>query len=315
MVMASRAQSSLDFVDIAVSPYAAAVGGDAVTADFTDLAMTYHNPALLDSVVDKQFLVLYNPYLGDVQRFAVGYSLDEDRFRSLAFHLNFMDYGKISETDETGNVIGEYLAQQYHLKISKAFIQGPFSLGVAGSFALTNIGGQTQQAFLADVGGIYRHPEINWVVGMVFRNMGISFGGVQPPGFSREVFDVVLGSTIKPKYMPFRFTLTVAGLPNEMSEFEVRQRRLDFLERSMRYISVGTSLVLSNTIEFSIGYNHLRRQELRLESEAFGAGLSFGSLLRVKSFTIQITQMTFNAAGGSTFLSVQNDFNSLKKIF
>jgi hypothetical protein len=315
VALSLNAQSSFDFVDIPISTYAAAMGGDLVATDFSDLASTHHNPGLLDSAVDRQFFLMYNPYLGDVQRFAGGFSINSEKIRSAAAFLDFVNYGVIEETDEFGNIVGEYLAQQYRFSLAKSFVQGPFSIGIMGSFALSNISGQTEQAVLFDLGGVYRHPDFNWVVGMVFRNMGVVFGGLQPAGFSEEIFDIAIGTSLKPKYMPFRFTLTVSGLPRELSTFSVGSQDRDFLDRSLRYVNLGTSLVLSRVIELSVGYNHLRRQELRLENEAFGAGLSFGALLRVKSFTVQFTQMTFSAAGGATFLSVQNDFNSLKKIF
>ena len=313
--MPVAAQSPLAFLEIPSSGRIAALGGEGVTTTEKDLSLFFHNPALLDSVESGQLYALYNPYLADIQRLIAAVTISVGKISNLALGVNYTGYGEIQRTDPFGNGQGTFSPRQYALYLGKSHRTGPFSLGVNLKFAASQIDVQNRFGLMTDLGGVYYHPENEWVIGMVIKNMGFEFGGLESNGFSEELFDVVVGTTFKPMYMPFRFTFTASNLSDYRSAFQNEGTEVDIEDRILRYLSLGTTLVISESIEGSVGYNHRRNRELSLSSGGYGAGFSFGMMVKVKDIEIRYSRISFHAAGGTSFISVQSNTNTIKKIF
>ncbi len=75
----------------------------------------------------------------------------------------------------------------------------------------------------------------------------------------------------------------------------------------------GTEILLSKAFQVQLGYNHLVRQEMKLESRMAGAGLSFGAMLQIKAFGLAYSRAYHHAAGGVSYLTLISDFSSLLK--
>jgi len=311
----AKAQSTLSFVNLPVGAHVAASGGQLVSSLSKDFSVSFQNPALLDSVENTTYYVMFSPFLGEVNRYYVGYAATLDNSMKLGFHLQYLGYGEMQRRDELGNDVGVFNARQYVFKTSFSSSVGPFSIGSNLSFAASNIDQSNRYGVLVDLGGLYRLPNTNMALGIVFRNLGYEFGGFEGGSFSSDLFDVVLGATLKPEYMPFRFSITASGLPNTDVPFSVNDAGPDNIDKVLQYFNFGTSLVLASAIEFTIGYNHQIREELRYENGAFGSGFSYGFIVRVKDFELQFTRSDYGAAGGASYFAVQNSINSLKKIF
>ena len=151
---------------------------------------------------------------------------------------------------------------------------------------------------------------------MVFENMGgriteySSFSSPQIP------FDVKLGTTFKPQYMPLRFTVTSTNLVNDNLEQEDNSagRSNRTLDNVWKRINLGAEVLLSENFQLLVGYNHKRKQELRLSERGGGAGFSYGMMVRIKRIELRFSRATYHAAGGSSFISLRTDLNDFKKI-
>src|SRR5690606_30809834 len=89
---------------------------------------------------------------------------------------------------------------------------GVFTLGANLKFAQSYLDSYTASAVLLDIGGIYAHPEKDFTVGMVIKNFGVVVKDYTEGSGSNLPFDVQIGTTFKPQYMPFRFSLTAYNL-------------------------------------------------------------------------------------------------------
>ena len=129
-------------------------------------------------------------------------------------------------------------------------------------------------------------------------------------------FDVELGTTFKPQYMPVRFTFTVYDLTDRSQVFNNNpQETLDELDKVLRHLNFGGAFILGENIEILLGYNQKRRQELRLSQSAFGSGWSFGFLVKIRNLDLRFSRSTFHASGGTSFISLQSNMNAIKNIF
>ncbi len=297
----------------------AALGGTMVSLADGELMQFMNNPAVLDSVALGDIAFNYNPYFADINVFSGAYYGSFGKIGPMAIGLTYLSYGDFVETDPSGNDIGSFTANDYVLVIGKSRQAGPFSFGVNMKFTQSAIDSYSTSAMVFDLGGIYRVPNNDITFALAFKNFGFRFNDYFQAANSQLPFDVQMGVTIKPEYMPFRFTFTTYNLVEENLVFKQENqaqtsRTSAYVDKMLRRVNIGTELILNDAIQFQLGYNHLRRQELKLDETAGGAGLSYGFSVGIKRIRFRYARAKYHAAGGANFISLQTNLNSYKKI-
>ena len=302
-------------LNLATNPRAAALGGTSISLADGDISQFFENPATLDSVKSENIFFQINPYFADVFVYSGAYTFDVGTIGTFAAGINYVNYGSFEMTDETGNQLGIFQAQDYTLQIGKAHRVGPFTLGANLKLSYSSIESYSSTAILMDVGGVFRVNK-NWTVGLTFENMGVRISDYPSLSSPEIPFDVKLGTTFKPEYMPLRFTLTTTNLVNEnvVEEENTVGRSGNTIDKVWKRVNLGTELLLSKNFQLLIGYSHKRKQELRLEDVGGGVGFSYGIMMRVKRIELRFSRATYHVAGGSSFISLRTDLNDFKKI-
>jgi hypothetical protein len=139
-------------------------------------------------------------------------------------------------------------------------------------------------------------------------------------------FDVQVGASFKPEHMPLRLSVTAHHLhkfdivyldPTQKGVIDLEGNEIKpkktFADKLGRHFVVGGEFILSKNFHLRMGYNYLRRKELRLQTKSGGAGFSFGFMMRVKSFEIGYSKAYYHVAGGSNYLTVTTNFGRLLK--
>ena len=72
-------------------------------------------------------------------------------------------------------------------------------------------------------------------------------------------------------------------------------------------------MIIHENFQLRIGYNHLLRQELKLETASGGAGFSFGFMLKIKKFEFSYGRALYHTAGGSNVLQLNTDLSGWVK--
>ena len=75
----------------------------------------------------------------------------------------------------------------------------------------------------------------------------------------------------------------------------------------------GAELILLPNFQLRVGYNHMLRQELKLEDAAGGAGFSFGFMFKVKRFEFAYSRALYHVAGGSNTFQINMNTGGLIK--
>lgn len=295
----------------------AALGGTVVSLADGDIMQFVHNPAVLDSVSAGALALNYSPYFAGIHAFSGAYQADFPALGKIAFGLTYFDYGTFTETTDNGQVIGEFEANDYLISIGKSHQLGSFSLGMNLKYALNGIAGYNSSVILGDLGGIYRAPNTDFTVGLVFKNFGFvvdDFDGRD----SQVPFDVQLSTSVKPQHMPFRFSISAYNLTETSLYHQLEgnsdSRAVKVADKIFRRINLGAELIIHQNIQFLFGYSHLRRQELSLVDSAEGAGFSYGFLIGIKKIKIRYAHASYHAAGGTDFFTIQTNLNSFNKI-
>ena len=64
-------------------------------------------------------------------------------------------------------------------------------------------------------------------------------------------------------------------------------------------------MVFSEKFNLRLGYNHLRRAELKTDERAGLSGFSFGFMARIKSFSFEYTRSFYHITGGRNLFTIQ----------
>jgi hypothetical protein len=330
VVPAVRAQiggkQAFSFLNLPPSAKLAGLGGVNVSARDADGTMLYGNPALLNSEMDGRLALGYVDYLADIKQSTATYVFNTQKAGRFGVGLTYLSYGDFEQFDVAGNSLGKFSVNEYALSVSDAYTTGAFTLGGTLKLAGSGIAGNHSFAALADVGGLFKHPEQDFTVGLVVRNAGIQLKAYDGAGREPMPLDVQLGTSFKPEHLPLRFSFTAHHLqqldivyldPNQRSQLNFGEEettpKKSLGDKIARHFVVGGELLLSKNLNLRVGYNHLQRRELRLDNTAGGAGFSFGVMLRVSQFQLDYTHAGYHASGGANYFTIARNLDSLFK--
>lgn len=318
---------SYSFLDLAENARVAALGGHLISAyDSADVNTGTYNPANLQESHKNMLAANILPMKGGITKSGIVYAFEAPKIGLLNVSLQHIGYGDIVSTDLLGNEIGTINPQEFALSVGKSYLQGPFSLGTSLSFASSSFGEFRSSAVFLDMGGTYVHPTRDLNISLLVDNVGVVLSQYTPNSAVKVPFDVSAAISYKPEHMPVKFHITAHNLqragdiqyldPSRSFEIDNNGNKIpderSFSEKVFRHVNVGTELMFFKNLHFRVGYNHLRRKELKTETNG-GSGFSFGGMLRTKRFTFEYARAYYFAGSGSSVISISTNFNSFKK--
>ncbi len=302
-------RTGLTFLQLAPNARLTALGARHATLPGADATLFMQNPALLDSTKNDQLALSYMPYLADTRFLNLAYAHEFKNMRGTwAAGIQYLNYGTLVQTDDLGNQTGEFRAADYALSVGYGNTIQNITIGGALKMVGSSLESYQLWGLALDWGATFKHPTRDLTAGFVVKNLGFLkqnyAGGEVPP----LPFDVRIGVTFKPEYMPLRFSLTAHHLtafdmvyndPALFYDFDANgnriTRKVPLPEKLLRHLTLGTELMIHPNFRLMLGYDHLLRQELRLQDRGGLSGVSFGAWLRVKRFELSYGHAQYNA--------------------
>lgn len=310
-------QQSFEYLNIPSNTRLVGLGGINVSLANQDVNLAFSNPALSGDTLSGLASFNYQNYFADAGVFSGVYQHDFGKLGSWFIGINHVDYGEFEGFDATGDVIGDFSAGETVIAIGRSHSIGLFTVGGSLKFLNSAIAGFNANALVMDIGGVFVHPKKELTVGLVFKNIGVVVSDYDELSESQLPFDVQAGISFKPQFMPFRFSFTGYNLTQgDITYFNANDPAAEeagVFDNALRHINIGAELLLSNNINLRFGYNHLVRQELRLEETAGGAGFSFGLMFRIKAFEFSYSRGGYHASGGSNVFGLVANTNMFLK--
>jgi hypothetical protein len=309
---------TFSFLALPPNAQVAAMGGIQVTAASPQAAALAGNPALLPPGQHQQASFSFTDYLADVSQHALHYVSARPGKGAWGFGLSYLGYGELIQTDEAGRETGTFSASDYVLGLTRAYTIAPFTLGITAKVAVSGIAEYKAVALLTDLGGVFRHPEKDLVLGLTLRHIGYqvkSFDGRQREPMP---FELQAGISYKPEHMPFRFFFTA----QQGQQFDIvypdttaqsAGSRPSLADKLARHMVLGGELLLGKNLDLRLGYNHLRRRELGGAEAPGAAGFSMGLALRLRGFQLDYAHGFYHQAAGSNFFTLGTNLEHLFK--
>ncbi len=313
-------QQAFTFLNLPSNAQINGLGGinNSTTLNVNDV---WASPALADSSWENQVAMSFSPYLAGTKLISFAYSLPTKSKDNWTVGVQYLNYGTMTQTDATGNETGTFTAADYAIAGSYARQEGNFRLGT--TLKLVGSGIETYQSYslMTDIGGLFKHPKHDFTIGLTFKNIGLVFKPFFPSNTPTLPLDVQLGMTLKPKYMPVRISLTAHHLyqwdisyNDPLLNYKIDANgnrivtKISAIENAARHLVLGLEILAHKNVSVLLGYNHLRKQELKLANISGGAGLSGGIIYRNQKLGFSYTYSAYHLAGGLHSFSVDYRF-------
>ena len=272
---------------------AAAMGGSFVSM-VNDPDVIFYNPSALATVSQQQLSLGFFKHLLDINSGHVSVVKEVEGFGHVGAGLVYINYGDFQRTDESGNVLGAFSANELALSLGYAsYVDDNVSFGANVKYIYSGIADASSSAIALDLGTLWAVPEQRLTVGASLLNLGSQLS----PYFStREPLplDLKVGGTIEPEHLPLLLNLDFHRL-NEAST--------DFISR-FRSFSVGGEFAVSENMRLRFGYSNERRRDLKLGTSSGLAGFSFGGGINVDMYRVDYSLNSYGRIGSLHRISV-----------
>jgi hypothetical protein len=302
-----------EFLNLTHSGLVSSLGGTNVSLPVNDLNLAYHNPALLNSGMDKSLALNYVNYFAGINYGLAMYSRSFPGTGNFAAGLTYLNYGTFTETDASGVITGNFTAAEYALSLIYSHkIDSLFSLGINFKPVLSQLERYTSIGFAFDVGASWHNSSKLFSAGLVIKNAGYQVTTYAGEPHEKLPFEIQAGISQILAHAPFRFSLTLRHLEKFDLTYQYQQPDLTgenkvssgFLENSMRHMILGVELIPHKNFYLSAGYNYQRRRELEIESKTSTVGFSWGFGINTSFMDIEFGRATYHLAGSSTNVSL-----------
>jgi hypothetical protein len=214
--------------------------------------MAYHNPALLNSGMNKNLALNYVNYFAGINYGLAMYSRSYPGTGNFAAGLTYLNYGSFTETDISGTITGSFRAAEYALSlIYSRQIDSLFTIGITFKPVLSQLEKYTSVGFAFDLGAAWHNKKNLFSAGFVIRNAGYQVTTYAGELREKLPFEIQAGLSQSLANAPFRFSLTLRHL----EKFDLTHQYITtttpedtrvtsgFLENAMRHAVIGVELI------------------------------------------------------------------------
>lgn len=293
--LAQESQTEYNFLRLPVSAHAAALGGDNITLIEDDPALIFSNPALAASVSDMTIGLNYMNYMEGVNYMSASFTKVLKEKSTIAAGVQYVNYGKMKQTDENNVQNGEFSANDIALNAIFSYqLSERIVGGITAKFIMSYIGNYNSLAMGVDLGVNYYDPDREWSVSAAAKNLGGELKAYDEE-FGRMPFDLQVGVSKVLGSMPFRVSATLVDLTHYDYSFK-------------NHINLGLDFLVSQSIWIGAGYNFRRVEEMKIQSgdeeSSHGAGLSFGAGLNLERFKLNVSYGKYHVSSSSIAVNV-----------
>jgi hypothetical protein len=312
-------KSGFGFLRYPVNAHTAAIGGLSTSIINNDPSMMFNNPALLNKEMDKRIAANISPFVAGITYSTASFAFENNKLKGISgVGVQYMNYGSAREMDATGVETGTILSSNdFAISASHSHTRGNYTLGASVKLMGSQLARSSAIGMAVDIGAIFKHPTKDFTLALLVKNVGFpikSYGSAFSVGFP---LDVQLGVSFKPEHMPFRFSTVIHHLhrysiayddPNRIDSYDINGNpiinRVSIAENIAQHFVFGGELLLSKGFNVKVGYNHMRRAELRNIDEGGLSGFSLGFMLKIKVVELAYSHAFYHSAGGINMFSI-----------
>lgn len=281
------------FLSIPVSAHSAALGGANISIVEDDASMMWTNAAMLTNVSDKSIVLSYNSYIESSKLMSAGFVKALGERGTLGLGAQVLNYGKMDETDETGQVVGTFKANDLNFQASYSYLLSErWSGAVTAKVLLSKYAEFSSTALGADLALNYFDEDHGFSFSAVGRNLGGQVTSLHEDGERESLpFDLALGLSKDFANAPLRVSVTA----DDITHWD----DVKFIQ----HFVLGVDILPSSNTWIGLGYNFRRAHEMKVADSSHWAGFSIGAGLSVKKFKVGVAYGKYHVASSSVMIN------------
>lgn len=319
--------NTYEFLNLPVSARVAALGSNFLVANDNDLSLAVINPSLIGDNLHHQLSLSFAEYISDVNYGTVAYSHTFKKVGSFATALQFINYGRFLEADETGLTYGNFSGGEYAFTLGWGRkLHKNFMLGANLKMIYSQLEKYNSFGLAVDVAGTYVHEKSGFMASVLFKNIGRQLDAYVPGNIEPLPFEFQLGIAQRFKKLPLRYSVVYNHLEkwdltyadprisnvDPVSGDTINKGKLEvFADKLMRHFVLGIEFYPAKRFYISIGYNYQRRHELRTEVKKGLVGFSFGCGINIYKFRISYAWAKYHLKGAPNTFTISTNLVDL----
>ncbi|MDG2433642.1 type IX secretion system protein PorQ [Flavobacterium sp.] len=310
------------FLNLVTSPRQAALGGKTITIYDDDVNQANFNPATINAEMDNHLALNYGSYFSAVTYGTASYAYTYDRhLQTFQAGVNYVNYGSFEGYDENGQSTASFSGSEVALSFGYSYNIPYTDLHIGANAKVISSSLETYNSLggAIDLGAIYidEKNDVNWA--LVIRNIGTQFTTYS--GNNEKLpLEIMLGVSQELENVPIRWHLTLENLqqwnlafsnPNRAQtnlNGSSEQEKISAINNALRHLIVGVELFPKKAINFRVGYNFRRAEELRIVDQRNFSGISAGFGLKLNKLKFNYSYSRYTLAGNTSLFGLTINF-------
>lgn len=311
--LAQEYASAFNTLRLPASSHAAALGGQNVTLIEDEPTAGWYNPALYANVSDLSAGLDFMTYAAGSTWMGAHFVKAFGERHTMAVGVQYMNYGKMDETDEAGNTLGQFSAKDIVIGAGYSYLLSDRWTGGANlKMMVSNLADYTALAAAIDVGVNYYDDENDLSVSASLQNIGTQLKAYHDGQRTHLPFTLALGFSKGMAHLPVRFHVTMTDVTRWKSSYYVlpenkdkdKSDKVGFGKKALNHFVLGLDILPTDYLYLSVGYNFRRAYELKASGSSHLAGLSAGAGVNVKHFKFGVSYAKYHQASNSIMANV-----------
>lgn len=311
--LAQEYASAFNTLRLPASSHAAALGGQNVTLIEDEPTAGWYNPALYANVSDLSAGLDFMTYAAGSTWMGAHFVKAFGERHTMAVGAQYMNYGKMDETDEAGNTLGQFSAKDIVIGAGYSYLLSDRWTGGANlKMMVSNLADYTALAAAVDVGVNYYDDEKDLSVSASLQNIGTQLKAYHDGQRTHLPFTLALGFSKGMAHLPVRFHVTMTDVTRWKSSYYVlpenkdkdKSDKVGFGKIALNHFVLGLDILPTDYLYLSVGYNFRRAYELKASGSSHLAGLSAGAGVNVKHFKFGVSYAKYHQASNSIMANV-----------
>lgn len=311
--LAQEYASAFNTLRLPASSHAAALGGQNVTLIEDEPTAGWYNPALYANVSDLSAGLDFMTYAAGSTWMGAHFVKAFGERHTMAVGAQYMNYGKMDETDEAGNTLGQFSAKDIVIGAGYSYLLSDRWTGGANlKMMVSNLADYTALAAAVDVGVNYYDDENDLSVSASLQNIGTQLKAYHDGQRTHLPFTLALGFSKGMAHLPVRFHVTMTDVTRWKSSYYVlpenkdkdKSDKVGFGKKALNHFVLGLDILPTDYLYLSVGYNFRRAYELKASGSSHLAGLSAGAGVNVKHFKFGVSYAKYHQASNSIMANV-----------
>lgn len=311
--LAQEYASAFNTLRLPASSHAAALGGQNVTLIEDEPTAGWYNPALYANVSDLSAGLDFMTYAAGSTWMGAHFVKAFGERHTMAVGAQYMNYGKMDETDEAGNTLGQFSAKDIVIGAGYSYLLSDRWTGGANlKMMVSNLADYTALAAAVDVGVNYYDDENDLSVSASLQNIGTQLKAYHDGQRTHLPFTLALGFSKGMAHLPVRFHVTMTDVTRWKSSYYVlpenkdkdKSDKVGFGKKALNHFVLGLDILPTDYLYLSVGYNFRRAYEFKASGSSHLAGLSAGAGVNVKHFKFGVSYAKYHQASNSIMANV-----------